>query len=366
MFPQSCSRGLGSFFPSGSPCSGWVCLYPLSTTALSAPLQLVHQCGGLGPLRIPRDQCGQRQQGCAVVGLLISGEGLREMPLPQACRSRPWAQQRWPRRGPNPHADGHTTGSGLPYLSRGRQAPLVPPRMPVPKASPSGCRFSTVFSPCLAPAWYCLFLPASPLCLAHAPVCIEFGGSEVEAVCVPLPETRGAVPCLLSAHSWGCAILSLAVTVATDMLLPQMYCLGGLSDYPPRCWARSHRGHKPVPAIYPHFHFISLGSKSSSTCVSLLDLHFICFPSHLVLWTQGAVSASMGEEGRSCVVPQTRGVPCLPTSPYLVCHPENSSSGELNFRPGRISYLFNYVAQLNLIVNKTDLLYTFQMPALWW
>lgn len=56
-------------------------LSPEHRRSLSAPLQLVHQCGGLGPLRIPRDQCGQRQQGCAVVGLLISGEGLPEMPV---------------------------------------------------------------------------------------------------------------------------------------------------------------------------------------------------------------------------------------------------------------------------------------------
>lgn len=238
----------------------------------------------------------------------------------EVAPQRPWPPRRWTHYWlwpslPQPWAPG-STGS-----SQDASAKSSPVWM-----SLLHCVLS-MSGPCLV----FLVPPASPLCFTHAPVCIEFGGSEVEAVCVPLPETRGAVPCLLSAHGWGCAILSLAVTVATDKLLPRMYCLGSLLDYPPRCWARSRRGHKPVPAIYPHFHFISLGSRSSSTCVSLLDLHFICFPSHLVLWTHGAVSASMGEEGRSCVFPQTRGVLCLPTSPRLVCHPENSSSGELNF-----------------------------------
>lgn len=34
------------------------------------PLKLVHQCSGMVPLRLPRRQCGQGKQSCAVVGIL--------------------------------------------------------------------------------------------------------------------------------------------------------------------------------------------------------------------------------------------------------------------------------------------------------
>ena len=47
------------------------------------PLKLVHQCSGVVPLWLPRGQCGQRKQSCAVVRILTAPPRERAEPKPE-------------------------------------------------------------------------------------------------------------------------------------------------------------------------------------------------------------------------------------------------------------------------------------------
>lgn len=93
--------------------------------------------------------------------------------------------------------------------------------------------------------------------------------------------------------------------------------------------------------------------------LSLTHLHFIFFPSTPVLWTVVATRAGVPPPpplpvwwgGSVCPL----APPSSPLFPLLFR--ELVLRGVEIHRPGHIFYLFNYVAQQNLIVNKKSVIY---------
>lgn len=59
--------------------------------------------------------------------------------------------------------------------------------------------------------------------------------------------------------------------------------------------------------------------------------------------------------------PRLRLPPAPPSSSHEVFRGRKLKGVEIH-RPGHVFYLFNCVAQQNLIVNKKEMLYTFQTP----
>ncbi|KAF5919351.1 hypothetical protein HPG69_010751, partial [Diceros bicornis minor] len=104
---------------------------------------LVNQCGGMVPLGLPRHQCGQRKQSCAVVRILTAPPQERADPKPEKHTGRHSSVLAGgvlgvaltSREELEPHLAevqvlalvrvGNTTGSDLPYLTGRAQAPLV-------------------------------------------------------------------------------------------------------------------------------------------------------------------------------------------------------------------------------------------------
>lgn len=85
-------------------------------------------------------------------------------------------------------------------------------------------------------------------------------------------------------------------------------------------------------------------------------LHFIFFASTLVLWTVGT---GVLEPGKRAAL-----LSCLQLTCWLAARKLVLMEVEICW-PGHIFYLFNYVSQQNLIVNKEKiLLYTFQTPCI--
>lgn len=72
--PRACQRvgARGRGEPAASSSGAWGALAGGSRAFPPLPLKRAGQRGGMGPLRLPRRQCGQRQQGCAVVRVLTS------------------------------------------------------------------------------------------------------------------------------------------------------------------------------------------------------------------------------------------------------------------------------------------------------